>query len=538
VGPLGILVLVGPNWSGKSLALAELERFAGPAQVPASGMVVIKDASFRAPASDSEARDGLRGATARSSSEHPTPSGGVTLALVGAKGVYRKLGLEASWIAGLTQPESNPTSLRNAFQLFTTRVDIDTRLKIVSAGGFTEKGDDGEGIVYPFYGGTELGRELRRRIYASFGYSTVVDGKRGLKLRLVRAPPVGFPPSDAAPEELYEFRRKFVDIDNAGDGVRAFIGLQLALLAAPSATLLIDEPEMFLHPPQAENLGRDLAQTTNLRGTTLVLATHSADLLVGLLSVRGSVDIVRLTYGAAGATARAISRADLERLYTTPLVRPTDVLQALFHRSAVLVEGNTDRAVYEEVNRRLLAENAGILDGRLVEAHGKGETPLIAQPLQAAGVPCAMIFDLDILTPESDKTWADSLRVKEVPTAVVSELSETRAAVWSSFQGRGGGAEVSRIIKSHGLRALPASVVPVGERLLSRAAEFGVFLVHVGELEGWLRGLNINGSGRPWASQVVRRLREPAKSPEHVPRSPDDIWGFIAGVAAYLNSQS
>lgn len=61
-------------------------------------------------------------------------------------------------------------------------------------------------------------------------------------------------------------------IDTQSDGVRSFAGILLTLLTGQFPLVLIDEPEAFLHPPQARLLGQHLAQW-HRRGQVFV-STH------------------------------------------------------------------------------------------------------------------------------------------------------------------------------------------------------------------------------------------------------------------------
>ena len=67
--------------------------------------------------------------------------------------------------------------------------------------------------------------------------------------------------------------------------MRSFASVILHLLApiTPSI-LLLDEPEAFLHPPQARLLGEIIAKEKSHRAQ-LFVATHSSDVLQGLMNV-------------------------------------------------------------------------------------------------------------------------------------------------------------------------------------------------------------------------------------------------------------
>ncbi|WP_304722163.1 AAA family ATPase [Conexibacter sp. CPCC 206217] len=47
-------------------------------------------------------------------------------------------------------------------------------------------------------------------------------------------------------------------VPDQGDGMRSFIGLLLTILSSSHPLILVDEPEAFLHPPQAVSWGGSL----------------------------------------------------------------------------------------------------------------------------------------------------------------------------------------------------------------------------------------------------------------------------------------
>ena len=81
--------------------------------------------------------------------------------------------------------------------------------------------------------------------------------------------------------------RKLPKLEDQGDGVRNYMGLILNMLAGHHDIILIDEPEAFLHPPQARLLARILAERASKQ--QLFLATHST-LLCRRFRGRGSND--------------------------------------------------------------------------------------------------------------------------------------------------------------------------------------------------------------------------------------------------------
>ena len=83
--------------------------------------------------------------------------------------------------------------------------------------------------------------------------------------------------------------------------MRSYASVILHLLApiTPSI-LLLDEPEAFLHPPQARLLGEIIAAERPSRAQ-LVVATHSPDVLHGLINVASTA------FGCLGFSAGTMS---------------------------------------------------------------------------------------------------------------------------------------------------------------------------------------------------------------------------------------
>jgi len=83
-------------------------------------------------------------------------------------------------------------------------------------------------------------------------------------------------------------------LQEQGDGMRSFVGLILNAFISDYSMLFIDEPEAFLHPPQARLLGKMLAKDLPM-DRQLFLATHSESFLKGLLDANSSnLKVIRI----------------------------------------------------------------------------------------------------------------------------------------------------------------------------------------------------------------------------------------------------
>lgn len=63
------------------------------------------------------------------------------------------------------------------------------------------------------------------------------------------------PGRDRLSYEYIQEIEKLPTLHSQGDGMRSYVGVLLHTSVGRESILLIDEPEAFLHPPQARQLG-------------------------------------------------------------------------------------------------------------------------------------------------------------------------------------------------------------------------------------------------------------------------------------------
>jgi hypothetical protein len=309
------------------------------------------------------------------------------------------------------------------------------------------------------------------------------------------------------------------------DGVKAFTGLTAAVLSADYRIMLVDEPEAFLHPPLTRKLGKRLTQLAAERDARVLAATHSPDFLMGCVQSGKRVNIVRLTH-KAGLPSATLLRADkLQTMMRDPLLRSTGVLGALFHEGAIVCEADADRVFYQEVNERLLAEGRGGADGCVfLNAQNKQTIRRILRPLREMGIPAAAVVDLDILKGRDD--FRDLLRSAFVPEVFAEHWERSRALLQQKLRGED--------YKDGGVRNLPREHRATAEHLLDSLASYGVFVVPTGELECWLRQLEVGGHGPEWLTQVFERMGTDSSQPSYLHPGDGDVWRFMQRLAEWI----
>ncbi|MFF9664695.1 ATP-dependent endonuclease [Streptomyces althioticus] len=350
-------------------------------------------------------------------------------------------------------------------------------------------------------------------------------------------PGVPAPKIDNVSEEYWRALAALPRLDDQGDGMRSLIGLLVPLLASAYPIVFIDEPEAFLHPPQAMALGRILGEQSKSKQTQIVLATHDRDFLSGLLNSEADVSIVRLERRSDDRThAYQLNVNELRGIWDDPVLRYSNVLDGLFHKAVILAEAERDCKFYssalEEWEPRA---DLPVLPGDVlfVPSGGKDGFPRLARVLRSASVPVTVSPDLDILNDRGklrvlveamggnwssvqedyDRATAqfrqprESTYVSNVLAAlngVFASRGEERftAEVRSEFmaQLRGKGSPWTAL-KDYGelaFRADPAA----SQRLLGKLEAMGIVPVRVGELERFAPHLGV-AKGAAWLPAAI-----------------------------------
>lgn len=115
-----------------------------------------------------------------------------------------------------------------------------------------------------------------------------------------------------------EYREALIQlstIDKQGDGVGSTLGLLIPLLAGRNPVAFVDEPEAFLHPPQAFKLGATVAEIAWRHGSQVIVATHDRNFVAGVLS-RADVDsaVIRLDRSDDEPRAHSVEPESLRKV--------------------------------------------------------------------------------------------------------------------------------------------------------------------------------------------------------------------------------
>ena len=335
-----------------------------------------------------------------------------------------------------------------------------------------------------------------------------------------------------------ELRKKYQEcpsLENQGDGMRSMAGILLYLQVPHYTSFFIDEPESFLHPPQALSMGKILG--TNSKGKQLFIATHSEMLLKGLLEeATDRVKVVRITRENDQNFVHFIGKDKIETIWRDPLLKYSNIMDSLFYPAVVVCESNADCMFYRMILDFINQERGKLTDVMFVECSGKQRMYIVCQALRSLNVDFRAVPDFDLLRKEdqantlyeacggnwdadckADWVLADSSleeNEKELNKADVEKrLQEKLALIPDGNLSKHDIDNIKEALKGknkwdgakhNGLDFFKdASARETVERLLEKFRKRGVYIVPFGEMEDLVS--DAKDHGKEWLEDVIRK---------------------------------
>lgn len=518
-----VLVIVGPNNAGKSAALRGIRDKVAAADAPNP---VVTKLSVSRQGSQQEVTDWLTH-TARVSTD------------VAGRTFYHGHGTTAfhpnvvNWWAG-------QSGMGDLARFFCYMLGADERLKASDpAPGIALVRDPPSHPIHYLQVDDRLEAELSGQFKRAFGEDLVVHRSAGNEVPLF----TGQRPTPTAGQDRcsYDYVRELetlTPLKNQGDGMRSFAGVLLYTSVGFESIILIDEPEAFLHPPQARLLGRMLVAQKRA-GRQLFVATHSGDVLRGILDADSkNVRVIRIRREGKVNPACELDNAKISALWGDTLLRHSNVLDGLFHERVIVCESDSDCRFYAAVAGANFASKGSdyrIPDVMFTHGAGKDRVATILDSLVQLKVPATCVLDFDALNDESlleklvttlGGAWVtlkpDWTRVKaaidqkkpdldanEVRHEIEQLLKEVPAGVFPDSARH----EIIKVLRRGSpwqlAKSMGTSYVPNGQpseacmRLMAELRKLGIRIVTVGELESWAK--TVGGHGPAWVNAVLQQ---------------------------------
>jgi AAA15 family ATPase/GTPase len=504
-----ISILVGANNVGKSQTLRDIQQRMQVGK--ASKSILLKEILFEKPASFEDLLVSLKVADSAHNISNKVIIG-INNNLTGQDSFE----LNYEHFKQRFEREGNlDLVLGNISKFKVSHLDSSTRLNLIkTTNSFNPDTEDPNNILQNLFIQKDNEDLLKLAFNEAFGMDIILDysGLKDFCLRVAKE----FPEIPEDPRKAYLITKDFNKIDNQGDGFRSFVGIVLSLLFSKDRIVLLDEPEAFLHPAQSRYLGKWIADNSDKLSGQIIISTHNSNFLSGLLQSDKKVDIYRLNRNADDTTFKLIPPDATENLAKSPMLSSQRVLEAIFHKAVIVCEADADRIVYQTVST-LHHNNQEIL---FVYSHNKQTLKDVASLLIATQIPVGVISDIDLLNDETDfknlffavtQTEASAeilAKRKEIAESVdnsseqqaldklkenVAEFLEQLNKSEHSFGGAKGALnrirkETSKwtFPKKKGLEGFNEGIRPKVLELTNELSEKNIFIIPVGELEGWM----------------------------------------------------
>lgn len=522
----GITVFVGPNNSGKSLVLREIETALQTHPFP-TGLLILADYDVKW--MSIEAADAFL-EKAKAPSQVQQPQGQIQVARLNPNGGLETGVVNRDALVSIISGRSDKRWYATQFLRYgVLRLDGRSRFNLTNDQHAGDLLAPAQNVLGKLFREDDSRESARKLIRDAFQLTLVIDPTNVGQLRLRLSKDEALENEQSLDQAAREFHNAATYIKDASDGVQAYTGIVCSVVSGEYHTILIDEPEAFLHPPLARLLGRQLAELANKRGGSLLASTHSADFLMGCVQGSTDVRVVRLEYHNGKSRGRLVNPVKLRSLFQNPLMRSANATSALFYDGVVITESDNDRAFYAEIYHRISQDDPTVPSVLFVNAQNKQTIKDIMGPLRQFGVPAAAIADIDIIK-DGGSVWTDWLGASQVPTMLNESLQNQRNAIKQSFAT----AEID-MKRDGGVNALPADAKQAANHLLDNLDLYGVFVVRNGELENWLADLAVGGRKTDWTVAMLQRLGSDSADADYVRPGKGDVWAFLRQILAWIS---
>lgn len=325
-------------------------------------------------------------------------------------------------------------------------------------------------------------------------------------------------------------------------GLVNVISILAALFDEAIEVLLIDEPEVSLHPQLQSYLLREIKYAAEKYNKTIIIATHSAE----MIELNTAEDLCNFVFFRDKKLPRQITSEAPElnnRQLKDFILRMSLIYhEGFFAKKVMLLEGASDMIVCRYISNRLHL-NLDVAGSQIIPVDGKGQFPVITKLFHLMGKDVCLLTDLDGFTDDNsvinvfaslpsahtiaNKHTCDNLQemirnLKTKMEEVIRTNKEDMTAIYEShpyWLHHDPGADEGKIIR----RALIAKLFAVGEDELSNwpnaedwrslkiritalfdiLEELGCFVLRKGAIESYYTfAPNTTYDGKPSAAAI------------------------------------
>lgn len=333
------------------------------------------------------------------------------------------------------------------------------------------------------------------------------------------------------------------NLDDQGDGIRSAVAILASLITTTHSLYLIDEPETFLHPPQARILGRNIVDLS--QNKQCFISTHNIDLLRGMLEKDyARIKIIKINRTDNVNEFHVLDNDSIKVISNDKNLKYSNILNGLFYNTVVLCENESDCKFYSALLEKI--DSDCYQNTLFCAVGGKDQFKIIIPLLNKLKINFLVIADLDLINNrdklkdlinsiEDNKynqissihndflnmfeSGADN-QVKKQSVIKEEILSFITDAPYMSDETA---SKIRQVLKNIShlklLKNCGKSCLPAGEcvqkynQIIYFLNESNIFVVECGEIERFIT--EIDGHGSLWVEEVFKKyptLDEPEYS--------------------------
>ena len=423
--------------------------------------------------------------------------------------------------------------------LFVANLDTAARLKICTPPNSINRNASKQHPIHYAAFDRKYRKWLSDNFKKAFGIEVTPNTQYGATIPLCIGEPVKLNQQYDDEQQRLEAYAAILDtykqVQNQGDGIKSFTGILLYLMLDYYRTYLIDEPESFLHPPQARIMGQIIGQTLT-NDQQAFISTHSEEIIKGLLEACPQrIKIVRITRKEDTNAFSILSNEKFDEVWNDPLLKYSNIMSSLFHKVVVLCESDSDCKMYSIVENFIKQTEGKYSEALFIHCGGKHRMAKISTSMRALNIDIRLIPDIDVLNDETifkniveaygiDWTSLQSdyniivsnlhspkekINRNDAKTTINRVLDASENRELSNREIKDIRSAISTIskwdaLKSSGISAIPAGDATAAFRKLEQILrKNGIYIVPVGELEGFVK--EVGGHGPDWVNKVLEK---------------------------------
>ena len=184
-------------------------------------------------------------------------------------------------------------------------------------------------------------------------------------------------------------------------GLVNVISILAALFDEVVEVLLIDEPEVSLHPQLQSYLLREMKSAAKRYNKTIIISTHSAE----MIELNTASELCNFVFFRKDALPKQISpdTPELNNVKLKEFLLRMSLIysEGFFAKKVMLIEGSSDMILCRYLCNRLNL-NLDVAGSQIIPIEGKGQFPVITKLFRLIGKEVCVLTDLDGFTDDNN----------------------------------------------------------------------------------------------------------------------------------------